>query len=151
MSTPVKPIPDGYQAVIPYLVVSNAAAVIDFVKAVFGAEEILRMTNPDGKIGHTELRVGGCVIMLSEGGGQYKPMPSMLYVYVTDVDTVYQRAVAAGAVSLKEPEDQFYGDRTAGFADVSGNQWFVGTHIEDMSEEELLRRHKAARSAQSAG
>ena len=151
MSTSVKPIPDGYQAVIPYLVVSDAEAVIDFAKAAFGAEEIMRMQNPDGKIGHTELRIGGCVVMLSEASGQWKPMPCMLYVYVTDVDSVYKRAIAAGGTSLKEPQDQFYGDRTAGVVDKSGNQWWLGTHIEDMSEEELQRRHTAARSAQSAG
>jgi PhnB protein len=146
MSKAVKPIPDGYQAVIPYLVVNNTAALIDFLKTVFGAEEMLRMTNPDGKIGHTELRIGGCVVMLSEASERWKPMPCMLYVYVADLDDAYKRAIAAGATSIKEPQDQFYGDRTAGFLDMCGNQWWLGMHIEDMTTEELQRRHTAARA-----
>ncbi len=151
MSKSVKPIPDGYQSVIPYLVVSDAVAQIEFMKQALGAKELLRMTNPDGTIGHAEMRIGDSVVMLGQAGEQWKPMPCMLYLYVTDVDALYLRAVDAGGVSIKEPQDQFYGDRTAGVQDKNGNQWCFGTHIEDVSTEELQRRHAAARGGQAAG
>ena len=147
MSTSVKPIPDGYQSVVPYLVVNEAAAVIDFIKRAFGAQELLRMMNPDGTIGHTELRIGDSVVMLGGASGQCQAMPSMLYLYLGDVDAAYQRAVEAGGISMKAPENQFYGDRTAAVRDMSGNQWFLATHVEDVSDEELKRRHLAARAA----
>ena len=146
MSTSVKPIPDGYQSVVPYLVVNEAAAVIDFIKRAFGAQELLRMMNPDGTIGHTELRIGDSVVMLGGASGQCQAMPSMLYLYLGDVDAAYQRAVEAGGISIKAPENQFYGDRTAAVRDMSGNQWFLATHVEDLSDEELKRRHLAARA-----
>ena len=146
MSTSVKPIPDGYQAVIPYLLVADAAAQIQFIEKGLGGELMLKMTNPDGSIGHSEMRVEGCVIMLSQSRAEWKPMPCMLYVYVNDVDAVFARAVAAGATVVSEPKDQFYGDRTAGVQDLCGNQWWFGTHKEEMTAEELQRRHMAARS-----
>jgi len=118
---------------------------------VQGAKELLRMTNPDGTIGHTELRIGDSVVMLGQASEQWKAMPCMLYLYVTDVDALYRRAVQAGGVSIKEPQDQFYGDRTAGVQDKNGNQWWLGMHIEDVSTEELQRRHAAARGGQAAG
>jgi uncharacterized glyoxalase superfamily protein PhnB len=149
MSKTVKPIPDGYQSVIPYLVVGDAAAQIDFMKRALGAQEIMRLMNPDGKIGHTEMRIGDSVVMLGEASEQWKPMPCMLYLYVTDVDAVYRRTVEAGGVSIKEPQDQFYGDRTAGVTDMNGNQWWLGMHIEDISTEELQRRHAEARGGQA--
>src|SRR5258706_2302291 len=147
MSTSVKPIPDGYQAVIPYLVVDNAEQVIDFIKQAFGAQELCRMMNPGGKVGHTELRIRDSVIMLGGASEEWKAMPTMLYLYVENVDDVYRRAVAAGGKSMKEPADQFYGDRTAAIVDMSGNQWWVATHKEEISPEEIDRRHKAARGA----
>ena len=147
MSTSVKPIPDGYQAVIPYLVVDNAEQVIDFIKQSFGAEEICRMMNPGGQVGHTELRIRDSVVMLGGASEQWKAMPTMLYLYVENVDEVYRRAVAAGGKSMKEPADQFYGDRTAAIVDMSGNQWWIATHKEEISPEEMDRRHKAARGA----
>jgi PhnB protein len=143
MSKPVKAIPDGYQAVIPYLVVDGAEKLMEFLKGVFHAKELLRMPGPDGKIGHAEVRIGDCVVMLADAQGPYKPMPAMIYVYLEDVDAAYQRALEAGAVSDREPKDQFYGDRTAGVTDACGNRWYIGTHIEDVSPEELMRRQKA--------
>ena len=145
MSTSVKAIPEGYQAVIPYLVVDHAEQVIEFIKQAFGAQELCRMMNPGGKVGHTELRIRDSVVMLGGASEQWKAMPTMLYLYVENVDDVYARAVAAGGTSMKAPEDQFYGDRTAAVVDMSGNQWWMATHKEEISPEEMDRRHKAAR------
>jgi PhnB protein len=136
-------IPEGYHSVTPYLVVQGAAKVLEFVKATFDAEETLRMPGPDGTIGHAEFRIGNSNLMISDGGEEYPPMPCMLYVYVQDVDVVYKRALAAGASSMKEPADQFYGDRTATVKDPCGNIWGIGTHIEEVSPEEIERRAKA--------
>jgi len=147
MSTSIKPIPDGYQAVIPYLIVDNAAGLVDFIRDGLGGEVMMQMTNPDGSIGHTEIRVEGCVVMLSQAHGDYPAMPCMLYVYVPDVDATYRRAIGAGATSVREPRDEFYGDRSGGVRDLCGNQWWFGTHKEKVSMEELERRHTAARSA----
>ena len=148
MSKPVKPIPEGYQAVIPYLVVEGAEKLVEFLKQTFHAKELLRMPGADGKIGHAEMRIGDCVVMLADAQGPYKPMSAMIYVYTEDVDEAYQRALQAGATSDREPKDQFYGDRTAGVTDAFGNRWYIGTHIEDVSEEELMRRQKTAAAAQ---
>jgi len=145
MSTPVKAIPEGYQAVIPYLVVDHAEQVIEFIKKAFDAQEIVRMMNKDGTVGHTELRIRDSVVMLGGAGEQWPAMPTMLYLYVEKVDEVYQRALAAGGTSMKEPENQFYGDRTAAVLDQSGNQWWMASHVEEISPEEMERRHKAAR------
>jgi PhnB protein len=144
MSKTVKAIPDGYQAVIPYLIVDGAERLIEFLKLVFEAKELVRMAGPDGKIGHTEVRIGDCVVMLSDARDEWKPMPAMIYVYTEDVDAAYQRALQAGATSVREPQDQFYGDRSGAVSDPWGNQWWIGTHIEDVSEEEMIRRQKAA-------
>jgi len=147
MSNTVKPIPEGYQAVIPYLVVEGAEKLIEFLKHVFQAKEFMRMAGPDGKVGHTELRIGDCVVMLADAREPWRPMPAMIYVYTEDCDAVYRRALEAGATSIREPQDQFYGDRSGGVTDAWGNQWWIGTHIEDVSEEELARRHKAMAGA----
>ena len=140
----VKYVPEGYHSVTPYLIVSGAAKVLDFVKEVFDAEEKLRMSGPDGTVAHAEFRIGDSYLMISDGGKEYPPMPCSLYVYIENVDETYKRALRAGATSLKEPADQFYGDRTASVKDSAGNIWGIGTHIEDVPEEELERRAKAA-------
>ena len=140
----VKPIPEGYHSVTPYMIAKGAAKVLEFVKETFDAEEIMRMPGPDGTIGHAEFRIGDSTLMISDGGEMYPPMPCSLYVYVADVDATYKRALAAGATSVKEPADQFYGDRSASVKDVCGNVWGIGTHIEDVPPEELERRAKAA-------
>jgi uncharacterized glyoxalase superfamily protein PhnB len=139
----VKPIPDGYHTVTPYLVVAGIAQLIDFLKQAFGAEEIQRTTRPDGSIGHAEVRMGDSRVMMGEAGGEFPPMPGMLHLYVEDVDALYRRALQAGASSLREPEDQFYGDRMAGVKDKFGNQWWIATHIEDVSPEEMAKRQEA--------
>jgi len=140
---PVSPIPAGYHAVTPYLCVQGADRLIDFAKRVFAATEQERMTRPDGTIGHAEVRIGDSVVMISEARGELKPMPSGLYVYVTDTDAAYGRALAAGATSLMEPADQFYGDRNAGVRDPIGNVWWIATRKEDVPPEELARRAAA--------
>ena len=136
----VKPIPDGYHSVTPYLVVQGVAKLIDFLKQAFDAKEIERMAGPDGTVMHAEVRIGDSVVMMGEARGESKPMPAALYLYVNDTDVTYRRALQAGATSLKEPADQFYGDRSGGVKDPAGNQWWIATRKEDVSPEELARR-----------
>jgi PhnB protein len=137
---PVRPIPEGYQSVIPYLIVEGAAGLLDFVRQAFGAVEHERMERDDGSIGHAEVRIGDSIVMISDGRDPWKPMPAALYLYVPDTDATYRSAIEAGAVSLMEPADQFYGDRNAGVKDPCGNIWWIGTRVEDVSREELERR-----------
>lgn len=141
----VKPIPEGYHTVTPYLVVEGAAGLIDFLKQAFDAEEVFRMPGPNDTIGHAEVKIGNSMIMLADAGAQYPATPSMICLYVEDVDTLYQRAIAAGATSIKEPADQFYGDRSGGVKDASGMQWWISTHVEDVTPEELQKRAAAAK------
>lgn len=138
----VKPIPDGYHTLTPYLVVSGADKVIDFLKKTFDAKLVERMDNPDGTVKHAELRIGDSMLMIGEGGAAHPPMPCAIYAYVPDTDAVYKRALQAGGISLMEPANQFYGDRNAGVKDSAGNSWWIGTHVEDVSPEELKRRAK---------
>ncbi|MGH2703271.1 MAG: VOC family protein [Actinomycetota bacterium] len=147
----VKPIPDGYPQVTPYLCVDGAAAAIDFYSEVFGAKERMRMASPGGKIGHAELQLGDSLIMLADehpemgirGPGAFGGTPVTISLYVEDVDDVFKRATKAGAKVLRELEDQFYGDRSGQFEDPFGHQWSVATHIEDVSPEEMERRSEA--------
>ena len=139
----VKAVPDGYHSVTPYIVVSNVASVIDFAKATFGAVEKERFARPDGTVMHAEIQVGDSIIMLGASNTP-KQMPATLYVYLENVDAAYRRALDAGGKSLREPSDQFYGDRMAGVEDTAGNQWWMATHIEDVSPEEMHRRQTAA-------
>jgi PhnB protein len=139
----VKPIPEQYHSVQPYLLVKDPEGLMGFIKATFGAEEVLRMPQPDGKIGHAEMRIGDSIVMLADAStaeGSGEPMPATLMTYVEDTDATYRRALDAGATSLREPEDQFYGDRSAGVEDPYGNRWWIHTHIEDVSNEEAARR-----------
>jgi PhnB protein len=140
----VKAIPEGYHSVTPYLTVHGVPTLIDFMKQAFEAQEIERMTRPDGTIGHAEVKIGDSIVMMGEAGGQWQPMPGSIYLYVNDVDATYKRALRAGAVSTMEPIDQFYGDRSAGVKDPSGNQWWIATHKEDLSREELMKRAQVA-------
>ena len=136
----VKPIPDGYHTVTPYLVVRDPASLIEFLRQVFNATGIECTELPDGRIMHAEVRIGDSIVMTGGANDDYPPMPAMLHLYLEDTDAVYQRAMADGATSLQEPEDQFYGDRTAGFQDEFDNQWWLATRIEDLSFEEIQRR-----------
>jgi uncharacterized glyoxalase superfamily protein PhnB len=140
---PVDPIPEGYSAVTPYLVVHDAPGLMKFVEQAFGGRERMRMTGPDGAIRHGEFDIGNARVMVAEASKEFPPIPAMLHVYVEDVDAVYERALGAGAESLAEPADQFYGDRMAGVRDAFGNQWWLATHFEDVSAEEAERRQTA--------
>ncbi len=153
MPAKVSFIPRGASAVTPYLVVSNAAEMIDFYKKVFGAVETMRLKQPDGRIGHAELKIHGASIMLADEfpemghlspksvGGARSPVS--IHLYVENADEVYKRALAAGASSLREPEDQFYGERTAQVRDPSGHCWDLSTQIEEVSPEEMQKRFNA--------
>ena len=152
---PTKAIPDGYRTVTPYLVMRDAARAIDFYKRALGATEIFRFSAPDDKIGHAEIKVGDSVLMLAE------EMPDMGYrgpqtlggtavslmVYVEDVDQQFRRAVDAGAKVKQEVKDQFYGDRSGTVEDPFGHVWTIATHMEDVSQDDLMKRaatHKQA-------
>jgi len=144
----VKPKPEGFHSVTPYLVVPNVAQVIDFAKRAFGAKELYPpMRRSDGSIMHCELRIGDSPVMMGEPMGQYPAMPACLYVYVEDTDAVYRQAVQAGGTSMMEPADQFYGDRNAGVKDPAGNLWWIATHKEDVSPEEMERRAQEVMAA----
>jgi len=148
----VKPIPDGYPQVTPYLYVDGAAAAIEFYGRVFGATERMRMAGPDGKIGHAELQFGESLIMLADehhgmnvrGPKAIGGTPVAISVYVEDVDAVFDAAVAAGASALRAVEDQFYGDRSGQFEDPFGHRWSVATHVEDVPPDEMEKRAAAA-------
>ncbi|WKE64574.1 VOC family protein [Gallaecimonas kandeliae] len=119
--------PAGHNAVSPYLLVSDASAMLDFLVKAFGAEELYRSALPDGSIKHAEVRIDDSVIMMGERPGE--PLCCSTHLYVPDLDACYQRALAAGASSLSEPRDQAYGDRSAGVLDPQGNIWWLGTHL----------------------
>jgi uncharacterized glyoxalase superfamily protein PhnB len=135
-----KPIPDGFHTVTPYLLVEDASRLIEFITDAFDGEETHRTNRPDGGIMHVQMRIGDSMVMLAEATAEFLPMPSMIYLYVPDCDKLYERAIKAGAESLMEPADQFYGDRNAGIKDPVGNMWWIGTHLEDLTEEEITTR-----------
>jgi PhnB protein len=146
----VNPIPEGYRTVTPYLVVEGATNVLEFVKQAFGAEEKFRMDAPGGKIGHAEVQIGDSIVMVGDAGEENPAMPAMIHLYVDDCDATYERALAAGGTSEREPTDQFYGDRSAGVRDTTGNLWWIATHVEDVSEDEMAKRMEAATAAQAS-
>lgn len=136
----VKPIPEGYRTITPCLIVKDAAKLIDFMRDAFDAKEIARFDDPEGKVAHAELKIGDSMLMIGESNAEFPPMPSMIHLYVEDPDAVYQRAVKAGAETVKELVDQFYGDRSGSVKDSFGNQWWIAAHIEDVSLEEMQKR-----------
>jgi PhnB protein len=153
----VKPVPEGYHTATPYLIVRGAAAAIDFYKQAFGAIEIMRMPMPNGKLGHAEIKIGDSIIMLADEvpemghkGPQTLGGTSVgIMLYVTDVDAVATQATALGAKVIRPIADQFYGDRSGHFEDPFGHQWTLSTHIEDVSEDEMMRRMAAAAGQQA--
>jgi len=144
MATNLKPVPEGRHTVTPYIVVSGVGKLIDFAKEVFGATEVYLSKRPDGTVMHAEIKIGDSIVMMGEGGDGGKHFPAMLYLYLENMDAVYQRAMKAGAKSVREPANQIYGDRVGGVEDAFGNQWWMATHVEDVSSEEIERRAKAA-------
>lgn len=145
----VKPIPEGFHTITPYLVVPGVARLIEFLKQAFDAKERFRSDMPDGTVMHAEVMIGDSIIMMGEASGQFPAMPAAIYMYVKDADAVCQRAIEAGATSVREPADQFYGDRHGGIKDPSGNQWWIATHIEDVAPDEIERRAEAAMKQRS--
>jgi PhnB protein len=153
MPAKVRFIPDGVSAVTPYLIVGNAVAMIEFYKKVFGATETMRFKQPDGRIGHAELKINDATVMLADEFPEMelrspkslgvKRSPVTIHLYVENVDEVYKTAIGAGAVSLREPADQFYGDRIAQIQDASGHSWSISTRIEEVSPEEMQKRSNA--------
>lgn len=139
----VKAIPEGYHNIQPYLVSRDADKIIEFAKKAFGAKELMRMPGPDGGIMHAEFKIGDSIVMTGGGGPDFQSQPATIMFYTEGVDDVYKRALAAGGISEREPEDQFYGDRSAGVKDPAGNTWWIHTNIEEVSEEEMERRQKA--------
>jgi len=148
----IKAIPDGYQTATPYLIIAGAAAAIDFYKRAFGATEMMRMVDPNGRIGHAEIRIGDSVIMLADEHPEmgYRSPRSLggssvsILLYLADVDAVFARAVAAGARAQRPVIDQFYGDRSGTLEDPFGHVWTVATHVEDVPAEEIQRRAEEA-------
>ena len=148
MAKNVKKIPDGYAAVTPYLTIKGAAQAIEFYKEAFGAEEVLRLPKPDGKLAHAEISIGRSIVMLSDEAPDWKAFSPQtvgdtsvsIMLYVNDVDAVFKRAIAAGATSVMEVADQFYGDRSGGLKDPFGHKWHIATHIEDVAPDEIQRR-----------
>ena len=131
--------PDGYHTVTPQIVVNDARATIDFMEKVLDAE-VKELYEDEGRVMHSEMTVGDSLVFVAEANEDFASFPAMLNVYVEDVDATFARALEAGATAIREPDDQFYGDRTGGVLDGQGNQWWVSTHIEDVSEDEMRRR-----------
>ncbi|QBF26943.1 VOC family protein [Pseudomonas tructae] len=145
----VKPIPEGQHSITPYLGIKEAAKAIEFYKKAFGAVEMFRLDGPDGRVGHAELKIGDSSLMLAEpcpesgnlkGNQPGKGVGIGLHLYVEDADKVFAQAIAAGATQVHEVKDQFYGDRSGTLEDPFGNLWYVSTHKEDLSVEEIRAR-----------
>jgi PhnB protein len=139
----MKVVPRGYHSVTPYLIVEGAPQLIQFMKEAFDAKDTESMKGPDGRVRHAEVKIGDSVVMLADATPQYTPIASQLYVYLENVDKTFKRALEAGASSVQEPADQFYGDRTAGFKDPTGNYWWIAQRVEEVSPGEMERRMKA--------
>ena len=157
MSNAVKPIPEGYHTVTPYLMVKGAKDAIAFYKKAFGATELMRLDGPNDTIGHAEIKIGDSPIMLADefpdmghlGPKTIGGTPVGICLYVEDADAVYQQAVDAGATVLKPIQDQFYGDRSGTVIDPFGHMWTIGTHKEDLTQEEINERMKAMMQPQA--
>lgn len=146
-----KAVPDRYHSVTPYLIVRNAAKAIAFYKHVFEAKEDYRLDMPDGRIGHAEIRIGNSVVMLADESPEMNALspvalggtPVTLAVYTEDVDTMYARALASGALERRKVKTEFYGDRTGTVVDPFGHVWTIATHVEDVSPDDMKRRMAA--------
>ena len=140
----VKAIPDGFHTLTPYLTVKDAQAQLDFLVQAFDATVSHLSKRPDGTFGHASLQIGDSPVMLGQASDEWKALPSTIYMYVPDAAETYRRAIAAGATSVREPRLEFYGDLSGGVQDSQGNYWWMATHVEDVSNEELERRAAAA-------
>jgi PhnB protein len=153
MASKAKPVPEGFHTATPYLIINGAAEAIEFYKQAFGAKETLRHADPSGKVQHAEIRIGDSPIMMTDETPEYPQWkspqsrggtPVHIYLYVEDADALFKQAIAAGAKELLPMKDQFYGDRSGGVTDPFGHVWYIATHIEDVSAEELAKRAAAA-------
>src|SRR5476651_2455877 len=126
------PIPEGYHTVTPYLVVANAAALIEFAQKAFNATEVHRIRRPDGSLAHAEIKIGDSRVMLADASAHWKAMPSALFLYFADCDAMFKSAVAAGAAPVMQPADQHHGDRMGGVLDTNGNYWWIATRLENL-------------------
>jgi uncharacterized glyoxalase superfamily protein PhnB len=140
MPSQTKSIPEGYHTVTPHLIVQGAPKLLDFLKQAFDAKEKYSLTGPDGAIMHAEVKIGDSMVMIGEAMGEWKAMPASIALYTDNADALYKRALEAGATSIREPADQFYGDRSGGVKDPAGNHWWIATHIEDVPPDELKKR-----------
>ena len=148
-------LPKGYHTATPYLIIGGASAAVEFYKLAFDAQEIMRLPGPDGKIGHCEIKIGDSVIMLADESlqmGAKSPKtiggtPITIMIYVPDVDAVVEKSVKAGAVLTRPIEDKFYGDRAGGITDPFGHQWYVATHVKDVTPEEMEKAAAALSAA----
>ena len=143
-------IPAGHHTIVPYLLVKGVGKLLDFLSQAFGAEVLDRMEQPDGLVRHAQVRLGDSRLMMGEACEEYPPMPASLYFYVPDTDAAFHRALLAGATTIMPPADQFYGDRNAGVKDCAGNIWWLATHLEDLSAEELRKRAAARHQGSSS-
>ena len=141
MTVPYKP--SGYHTITPTIIVNGAARLTEFLKKTFDAKVLTSIPGPNNTIAHSEVQIGDSRLMIADAGPMFAAQASSFYLYVPNCDELYKRALAAGAKSEREPTDQFYGDRNASVIDEFGNRWAVGTHVEDVSDEELGRRMKA--------
>jgi PhnB protein len=155
----VKPIPEGYHSLTPYLAVEDADRAIEFYKDAFGAEEVVRMEGPGGSVAHAELQIGDSKLMLSDPFPQSNVRPpserggptASVFMYVEDVNAMFEQAKKAGATVVSELEDMFWGDRFGTVADPFGHVWSLATHVEDLSEEEMAERSKTAMAEMGGG
>jgi PhnB protein len=138
----VKPIPEGFHTVVPYLTVSEGGPLIDFIEKAFDAKVTYCMKDENGNVRHAEAKIGDSMIMIGQASNEWKSRPGMFVLYVSDCDALYKRALQAGAKVIRDMADQPYGDRSGGVEDSQGNQWWISTHVEDVSPEEVERRMK---------
>jgi PhnB protein len=143
----VKPVPEGHHTVTAYLLVDDAETQLDFLQRAFGARVTELHKDPSGRVMHADVLIGDSHVMLGQAGPEWKSMPAMVHLYVPDCDAVYAAAISAGAASVREPKTEFYGDRSGGVRDRNGNQWWIATHVEDVSAEEIARRAAARQDA----
>lgn len=138
----VKAIPEGFHTVTPFLIPQNATEFISFLERAFGGDLTYIMKHEDGQVMHATVKIGNSTLMITDATDTLQPKPTMLYVYVEDVDMAFEKAVRAGGISKREPTDEFYGDRSGCIEDPWGNTWWIATHIENVDAEEMTRRIK---------
>jgi uncharacterized glyoxalase superfamily protein PhnB len=141
-SKSVKAIPEGMQSVTPYLVVDGANDLIRFIEQSFNGKQLSIMKTKDGRVMHAAVQIGSSQIMVSDSTDKYPAASSRLYLYVENVDDTFKKAINAKGTSLREPTDEFYGDRSGGIKDSWGNEWWIATHVEDVDDEEIAKRAK---------